>query len=105
MEDNRYSYVYWGAIKEFGLNLTEAALMGLMAVLSRKQGYCFASTDALTNMTDLKHDYVEMMINNLFEKNLLEIISVNSKAFFAPTESWKNFTDDIHKNLSKTRKS
>ena len=70
--DGMYAVVYHGLAPRFKLKPIEILLVAIIASLSRKTGYCYASNTTLASMTGLTSMAVLTNLQNLEEKELIK---------------------------------
>ena len=69
---NKYSYLWWYAIKEFDLSPTEVLLITLIDGLSKQKKWCWASKSSLAKTLNVSNQTIYNIMNRLFKKGLLE---------------------------------
>lgn len=91
--DKYYIYFYWGALNEFDLSLSEGLLISLIATLSHKFGYCYASKKFLAKRLRLSQPTIFKCQKNLFEKELIKKVGISEYGviYLSPTEKFNSY--------------
>lgn len=95
--DKYYIYFYWGVLNKFNLSLKEGALVSLIAVLSIKKGYCFASKKFLGDRLKLSPPTVFKGLSILIEKGLIikDGKSGSGVVCLRPTPMFKQYIETL----------
>ena len=83
----RYTRIYLDARRSLGISITEYALADIVFVLSRRQGWCYASHAYVAELLGVSQRSVRRMLVRLKDGGLLEA-HPSRRGHVRPTPKW-----------------